>query len=95
MVLAALPLVLLVPARSDALARTAGVQLPPLARFQPGVHLGRLVGVAAHAQTSCGADTGVVCSEVVVPLDRSGVVPGTVTKTSKLSCSQRCMSRPV
>src|SRR5438309_932226 len=39
-VLAALSLVLLVPARSDALVRTAGVQLPPLARFGPGVHLG-------------------------------------------------------
>jgi pimeloyl-ACP methyl ester carboxylesterase len=30
-------------------------------------------------QTPCGADTGVLCSQVVVPLDRTGTVPGTVT----------------
>lgn len=80
MALAALPIALLLPARSDALVRPASVSPPPLAQFHAGVHLGRLVVVAAHAQASCGGqDTGVVCSEVVVPLDRSGVVPGTVT----------------
>src|SRR6202795_2644020 len=64
--LAALPLALLLPARADALVRPASVSPLPLS--------------LAHAQDSCGGqDTGVVCSEVVVPLDRSGVVPGTVT----------------
>ena len=35
-------------------------------------------GAAARAD-SCGSVPGLVCSDVVVPLDRSGVVPGTVT----------------
>ena len=33
----------------------------------------------SSAQTPCGDVTGVLCSEVVVPLDRQGVVPGSVT----------------
>jgi pimeloyl-ACP methyl ester carboxylesterase len=78
--LAALPLVLLLlPARSAALAGPASVPLPPLARFHAGLPLGRLADVAATAQASCSQDTGEVCSQVVVPLDRTGVVPGTVS----------------
>jgi pimeloyl-ACP methyl ester carboxylesterase len=76
--LTALPLVLLLlPARPAGLA-TASVALPPTA-FHAGVRLSPLTGLAPQAQTPCGTDTGVVCTQVVVPLDRSGVVPGTVT----------------
>jgi pimeloyl-ACP methyl ester carboxylesterase len=80
--LAALPLVLL--ALPGPAARTAHpASAPPslLARFHAGVHLDPFSGFASNAQTDCGSTTatGVVCSDVVVPLDRSGVVPGTVT----------------
>jgi pimeloyl-ACP methyl ester carboxylesterase len=37
------------------------------------------IAATASAQTPCGDQTGVLCSEVVVPLDRRGVVPGSVT----------------
>ncbi len=33
----------------------------------------------AQAVAPCGKPTGVLCTDVVVPLDRTGVVPGTVT----------------
>src|SRR2546423_6101850 len=57
--LAALPLVLLaLPARSAALPP------PPLARFHAD-------GAAATGETACGQGSTVVCSQVVVPLDRS------------------------
>jgi pimeloyl-ACP methyl ester carboxylesterase len=37
-------------------------------------------GVAASAApTPCGKPTGVLCTDLVVPLDRTGVVPGTVS----------------
>jgi pimeloyl-ACP methyl ester carboxylesterase len=78
--LTALPLVLLLlPARSAAPA-SSRVALPPTA-FRAGVRLGPLTGVAPQAQAPCGkgTETDVVCTQVVVPLDRSGVVPGTVT----------------
>jgi len=75
--LTALPLVLLLPARSAALAPSS-VALPPTS-FHAGVRLSPLTGLAPQAQTRCGTDTDVVCTQVVVPLDRSGVVPGTVT----------------
>jgi pimeloyl-ACP methyl ester carboxylesterase len=57
--LAAVPLVLLVPAQSGAETLSSAA--------------------TASAQTSCGDETGVLCSEVVVPLDRRGIVPGSVT----------------
>jgi pimeloyl-ACP methyl ester carboxylesterase len=79
--LAALPVLLLAlpAARSDAITQPASVPAPLLARFHAGAGLGSLAGVATHAQASCGTDTSVVCSQVVVPLDRSGVVPGSIT----------------
>jgi pimeloyl-ACP methyl ester carboxylesterase len=77
--LAALPLVLLLlPAQSAAFAPAAGVELPTPALHE-GVRPSPLGAVAARAQTPCGKDTEVVCTQVVVPLDRRGVVPGTVT----------------
>ena len=75
--LTALALVLLLPAQAAAPA-TASVAPPPTA-FHAGARLSPLTGLAPQAQTPCGTDTGVVCTQVVVPLDRSGVVPGTVT----------------
>ncbi len=80
--LAALPLVLVaLPGTSSATARPASVPPSLLARFHASVHLDPYSGAASKAQTSCGDPngTGLVCSDVVVPLDRSGVVPGTVT----------------
>ena len=80
--LVALPLVLLpLPAQADPTARPATVPPGLLARLHASHHLGPFSGVAANAQTSCSdpEGTGVVCSDVVVPLDRTGVVPGTVT----------------
>jgi pimeloyl-ACP methyl ester carboxylesterase len=80
--LAALLLVLLpLPAQADTAARPASVPPALLARFHASVHLDPFSGVAANAQTSCSDPdgTGVICSDVVVPLDRTGVVPGTVT----------------
>lgn len=76
---ALLLLLLLLPARSNAIAPPASVPAALLARFHAGLRLDRLAGVAANAPTSCGKDLSVVCSQVVVPLDRSGVVPGSVT----------------
>jgi pimeloyl-ACP methyl ester carboxylesterase len=60
---------------------TATVPQSLLARFHASVHLDPYSGFAANKQTACGSDTstGVVCSQVVVPLDRTGVVPGSVT----------------
>jgi pimeloyl-ACP methyl ester carboxylesterase len=75
----AVPLALLaVPARS---APPASVPQSLLARYHASVHLDPNSGYAANAPTPCTDDkgTGVVCSDVVVPLDRTGVVPGTVT----------------
>ena len=34
---------------------------------------------ASAAPTPCGKPTGVLCTDLVVPLDRTGVVPGTVS----------------
>ena len=82
MALVALPLVLLpLPAQADTTPRPATVPPGLLARFHAAVHLDPFSGVAANAQTSCSDPdgTGVICSDVVVPLDRTGVVPGTVT----------------
>jgi pimeloyl-ACP methyl ester carboxylesterase len=43
-------------------------------------HAGRFTAArSAQAVAPCGKPTGVLCTEVVVPLDRSGFVPGTVT----------------
>jgi len=75
----AVPLALLaMPARS---APPASVPQSLLARYHASAHLDPFSGFAANAPTSCTDDkgTGVVCSDVVVPLDRTGVVPGTVT----------------
>src|SRR5919198_1360604 len=36
-------------------------------------------GLGAQAVAPCGKPTGVLCTDVVVPLDRTGVVPDTVT----------------
>jgi pimeloyl-ACP methyl ester carboxylesterase len=65
---------LLVPARSAAPAYAVHSSA-----FHGDVRLSPLTGLAPQAQTPCGKDTDVVCTQVVVPLDRSGVVPGTVT----------------
>jgi pimeloyl-ACP methyl ester carboxylesterase len=65
---------LLVPARSAAPAYAVHSSA-----FHGDVRLSPLTGLAPQAQTPCGKDTDVVCTQVVVPLDRSGVVAGTVT----------------
>jgi pimeloyl-ACP methyl ester carboxylesterase len=78
----AVPLALLaLPALSATTGPPASVPQSLLARYHASVHLDPLSGFAANAPTSCTDDkgTGVVCSDVVVPLDRTGVVPGTVT----------------
>src|SRR5919198_2618579 len=36
-------------------------------------------GRSAQAVAPCGKPTGVLCTDVVVPLDRTGVVPGAIT----------------
>src|SRR5471032_246192 len=73
-------------ARPDASALTvAQLREALLAHTMPptGLHAGRLVASANAAPTvtptPCGKPTGVLCTEVVVPLDRSGIVPGTVS----------------
>ncbi len=61
---------------SEPLARPAGVQgsvAPAPLLSAAGVRVG-----AASATAVCGSD-GLVCSDVVVPLDQKGVVPGTIT----------------
>ncbi len=45
---------------------------------QAGIAAWRPVGRLGTAATPCG-ESGVLCSEVVVPLDRTGVSPGTIT----------------
>ena len=76
---AVLLLLLLVPARSGATTQPPSFAPRALPSFHPGGHLGLLGSAAAPAPPPCGPDSGVVCSQVVVPLDRSGAVPGTVT----------------
>jgi pimeloyl-ACP methyl ester carboxylesterase len=76
--LAALPLALVLTARSA----PAGVAAPPLPAnqlpaFHPGGWLGSTARVADKAQASC--TTTEICSQVVVPLDRRGIVPGTIS----------------
>jgi len=44
-----------------------------------GIHVGRYAARTAGAVAPCGKPTGVLCTDVVVPLDRTGVVPGTVS----------------
>jgi pimeloyl-ACP methyl ester carboxylesterase len=75
---AALPLLLL-PAQSGASAGPTSAPLLQTAQLALSARLDALPGPAASTKASCDPGTGVVCSQVVVPLDRSGVVPGTVT----------------
>jgi pimeloyl-ACP methyl ester carboxylesterase len=70
---------LLLPAQSGASAQPASIQSPVPARFHAAARFDELPGATTSSRASCGGDTGVVCSQVVVPLDRSGVVPGSVT----------------
>jgi pimeloyl-ACP methyl ester carboxylesterase len=71
---AAVPLaLLLVTARAAAPAQLP----PPPLPWLHGGGLGSTASVAGSAQAEC--DAPVVCSQVVVPLDRKGVVPGTVS----------------
>lgn len=56
---------------------------PPAAQLRPtapaaGIAALRPTGSLGTAATPCGA-SGVLCSEVVVPLDRTGQVPGSIT----------------
>ena len=52
----------------------AGARAPGRARAR-----GRLPVARAGADNLCGSAAGLVCSQVVVPLDRTGVVPGTIS----------------
>ena len=73
-VVAAVPLALLVlPARA---AAPAQLPPPPLPLLHAG-GLGATASVAGSAKAEC--DAPVVCSQVVVPLDRRGIVPGTIS----------------
>jgi pimeloyl-ACP methyl ester carboxylesterase len=58
---------------------SAAPVLPPLA--SPGGHglAVRLPVTRARADNLCGAAAGLLCSQVVVPLDRTGAVPGTIS----------------
>jgi pimeloyl-ACP methyl ester carboxylesterase len=67
---------------ASAVARSPRAALAPLA-LPAAAHFTRL-GVAPFSAptvtpTSCGKSTGVLCTQVVVPLDRSGAVPGTLS----------------
>ena len=48
---------------------------------------------AARTAASCAAVSGLTCSDVVVPLDRSGAVPGTVTLHVEALAPQTATSR--
>ena len=50
-----------------------------LVAARPPLLGGAPVSKAASATAACDAASGVTCSEVVVPLDRTGRVPGTIT----------------
>src|SRR5262249_9080128 len=49
----------------------------PIATFPVGGH-GGAIGFGTKDTSDCG-QAGLVCSSVVVPLDRTGAVPGTIT----------------
>jgi pimeloyl-ACP methyl ester carboxylesterase len=79
-------------AGAGAAARLAAVgrQLAPSASLRPAVPLLReltagrrpapvTTPLAGGEATPCGETAGLLCSQVVVPLDRSGATPGTVT----------------
>lgn len=78
--------VVLLALASVATRSSARVASPPPPPAAPASSLARtplLAAVGFRARTgaataTCGVD-GLVCSDVVVPLDRSGVVPGTIT----------------
>src|SRR5581483_8106697 len=77
--LACVLLAALVAAAASAAAaapRSAGVV--PRAPRAAAARLVAAAAVPAKAQAACGTN-GLVCTQVVVPLDRTGVVPGTIT----------------
>ena len=73
-VLAAAALVLSVGAASSSAAPTV-----PSLVLQGAQRLDAALHGTIHTDTLCGQAAGLVCTQVVVPLDRTGQVPGSVT----------------
>ena len=77
---AALALVLSASAGARPEASRTPLLARPIAAAPVGGHLGAIgLGGRSTAADLCGRAAGLVCSNVVVPLDRAGLVPGTVT----------------
>jgi pimeloyl-ACP methyl ester carboxylesterase len=60
---------------------TAGPAQPTFTFTPQTALLGRALGrtpTPANSTSACGGATGVICSQVVVPLDRTGLVPGSI-----------------
>ena len=69
---------LVAAAASAAAAAPHSAGVVPRAPRAAAARLVAAAAVPAKAQAACGTN-GLVCTQVVVPLDRTGVVPGTIT----------------